>query len=222
MALINCPECNKQISDQAKTCPHCGYSVPKPTVYITCPECEEKIEKGMRNCSNCGYPVKFTAFIPEGKMEKLKKRIPLMIVGVFLALVLLSVSRIALHSFSFYINANHLLSISSRDDIDVDGTIGGSRGLKFTLRNYGDEEKVVDWIITKNGKFYGVDRCYVKSKQELQLISDKLDFGMYDKSEGKYKFYFFEGNKRLRTFITDIEKVDGEKAYVGLSYSQDK
>ena len=25
MALINCPECNKEISDSAKSCPHCGY-----------------------------------------------------------------------------------------------------------------------------------------------------------------------------------------------------
>lgn len=25
MALITCPECNKQISETAKSCPHCGY-----------------------------------------------------------------------------------------------------------------------------------------------------------------------------------------------------
>ena len=25
MALINCPECNRQISDKAEACPHCGY-----------------------------------------------------------------------------------------------------------------------------------------------------------------------------------------------------
>lgn len=24
MALINCPECNKEISDKAQSCPHCG------------------------------------------------------------------------------------------------------------------------------------------------------------------------------------------------------
>jgi predicted amidophosphoribosyltransferase len=24
MALINCKECNKEISDQAQSCPHCG------------------------------------------------------------------------------------------------------------------------------------------------------------------------------------------------------
>ena len=27
MALIHCPECNKEISDKAITCPHCGYGL---------------------------------------------------------------------------------------------------------------------------------------------------------------------------------------------------
>ncbi len=27
MALINCPECNKQISDTTTACPHCGYKL---------------------------------------------------------------------------------------------------------------------------------------------------------------------------------------------------
>ncbi len=26
MALINCPECGKEISDTARACPHCGYT----------------------------------------------------------------------------------------------------------------------------------------------------------------------------------------------------
>ena len=30
MSLINCPECNKEISDKAKCCPNCGYELPKP------------------------------------------------------------------------------------------------------------------------------------------------------------------------------------------------
>lgn len=32
MALIVCPECNKQISDQAEACPHCGYPLSKGIV----------------------------------------------------------------------------------------------------------------------------------------------------------------------------------------------
>lgn len=29
MALIKCPECNKEVSDKAETCPHCGYRLKK-------------------------------------------------------------------------------------------------------------------------------------------------------------------------------------------------
>ena len=29
MALVNCPECNREISDSAKSCPHCGYKSKK-------------------------------------------------------------------------------------------------------------------------------------------------------------------------------------------------
>ena len=27
MALMNCPECGKEISDQVNNCPHCGFPV---------------------------------------------------------------------------------------------------------------------------------------------------------------------------------------------------
>ena len=32
MALIKCPECNKEISDQAKWCVHCGYPLEQDTI----------------------------------------------------------------------------------------------------------------------------------------------------------------------------------------------
>jgi uncharacterized paraquat-inducible protein A len=35
MALINCPECKQQISDNAPTCPHCGYSMHAVTIEQT-------------------------------------------------------------------------------------------------------------------------------------------------------------------------------------------
>jgi len=31
MALFSCPECSNKVSDQAATCPHCGFLVPEPT-----------------------------------------------------------------------------------------------------------------------------------------------------------------------------------------------
>ncbi len=48
MALINCPECDKEISDKAISCPNCGVPInEKPTVenndeYLCCPKCNSK------------------------------------------------------------------------------------------------------------------------------------------------------------------------------------
>lgn len=35
MALINCPECNKEISDKTCKCPNCGIVINKPKSSIT-------------------------------------------------------------------------------------------------------------------------------------------------------------------------------------------
>ena len=34
MAIIKCPECNKEISDTAKTCIHCGYKIKGIKLYL--------------------------------------------------------------------------------------------------------------------------------------------------------------------------------------------
>lgn len=46
MALINCTECGKEISDKATSCPHCGnpmnQPVPKEEEYLCCPKCHSR------------------------------------------------------------------------------------------------------------------------------------------------------------------------------------
>jgi rRNA maturation protein Nop10 len=44
MALINCPECNKEISDKAVACIHCGYPLDKITK-----TCEQDIKYKKEN-----------------------------------------------------------------------------------------------------------------------------------------------------------------------------
>ncbi|MBQ3356851.1 MAG: zinc ribbon domain-containing protein [Oscillospiraceae bacterium] len=34
MALLNCPECGKEISDQALSCPHCGYPLQQDSMVV--------------------------------------------------------------------------------------------------------------------------------------------------------------------------------------------
>jgi RNA polymerase subunit RPABC4/transcription elongation factor Spt4 len=51
MALIKCFECSKEISDTAKSCPHCGAGRSRE-----CHECYERISEDLETCPNCGAP----------------------------------------------------------------------------------------------------------------------------------------------------------------------
>ena len=54
LALIKCPECGKEISDNATNCPNCGYSFRNSKF---CKFCGEKIDKGCIICPKCGRQV---------------------------------------------------------------------------------------------------------------------------------------------------------------------
>lgn len=54
MSLINCPECNKEISDMAENCPNCGVPIKKKKF---CKHCGEPIDKDCVICPKCGKQV---------------------------------------------------------------------------------------------------------------------------------------------------------------------
>jgi tetratricopeptide (TPR) repeat protein len=56
MALIKCPECNREISDNALTCPYCGVAIRGK--FITCPECSRLVSINAKACPECGFPIK--------------------------------------------------------------------------------------------------------------------------------------------------------------------
>lgn len=75
MALINCPECNKEISDKANNCPNCGYPINYNNKYqliilgyydtdtSACAGLDETFhtnltyEEGMNILNNCPYTI---------------------------------------------------------------------------------------------------------------------------------------------------------------------
>lgn len=61
MSLINCPNCNKEISDKAKVCVGCGHQILDDANtekrMVTCPECGKIANSLTDICFNCGYPL---------------------------------------------------------------------------------------------------------------------------------------------------------------------
>lgn len=56
MALIQCPNCGKEISDKAQSCVYCGCIFSHKTKK-TCPECGNELEQNVSVCPQCGYPM---------------------------------------------------------------------------------------------------------------------------------------------------------------------
>lgn len=62
MALIKCPNCDKEVSDKAKVCPTCGthlienLSQEEKSINV-CEECGSEIPVNADSCLNCGCPV---------------------------------------------------------------------------------------------------------------------------------------------------------------------
>ena len=58
MALIECPNCKKQISDKALSCPACGVQINHDvSQQKVCCECNTLLSINDKTCPNCGCPV---------------------------------------------------------------------------------------------------------------------------------------------------------------------
>lgn len=102
MSLINCPNCDKTISDKAKFCPNCNYVFDYKGVLpktVICEECEREYFDNMPACPNCGCP-------------KPRKRGKNKIAAVFAILVILTVIFVftnnVLKSSEYYENAKNV------------------------------------------------------------------------------------------------------------------
>lgn len=58
MALVQCGNCRKNISDKAERCPHCGVDLRNTAeIKSICQECHAELLKEETVCHNCGCPV---------------------------------------------------------------------------------------------------------------------------------------------------------------------
>lgn len=78
MAIIQCKYCGKNVSDKAKSCPHCGGILiednseadqDQSVVPLLCEECNAEIPQGATTCPNCGCPV------PEKTIEEAAQKV---------------------------------------------------------------------------------------------------------------------------------------------------
>ncbi len=57
MALVQCPNCGKNVSSKAFRCPACGFDLPQTVEQNLCEECGAVLPKDATECPECGCPV---------------------------------------------------------------------------------------------------------------------------------------------------------------------
>lgn len=99
MAMIKCPNCEKEISDKALKCPACGYEMPVNTATNRCEECGQELPEGATECPNCGCPVKAVDNTPQRvsvanvELHRISKKTRNIIIAV-LALIVIGVGAV--------------------------------------------------------------------------------------------------------------------------------
>ncbi len=66
MALIHCPNCGREVSDEAVTCPVCGFQLKQEPEKRKCSNCGQELVEGMKFCPNCGHPVEGSTGAAQG------------------------------------------------------------------------------------------------------------------------------------------------------------
>ena len=117
MALISCPECGKQISDQAPACIHCGYPLPKQPTAPAAPPSPDRFSVVLTAC-------------PDGPEPQSKV--------VELLMAELGISRA--EAEAYVDNCTVVPSIVLREGMTQDA----AQALTFALRGVGAYARVVD------------------------------------------------------------------------------
>lgn len=125
MALIQCKYCEKNVSDKAKTCPHCGgllieESAENEAISVTpllCEECNTEIPQDATVCPNCGCPIPEKDVEPSTqKVEvtavnlKMKKNTKKYILFGVIAVVLIAIIAVVISGNSKKVAAEEYIS----------------------------------------------------------------------------------------------------------------
>ncbi|MFQ9515721.1 MAG: double zinc ribbon domain-containing protein [Eubacterium sp.] len=179
MAIIKCPECGKEISDQAETCIHCGKQIKKENT-IVCIECGTCLSVNDAVCPKCGCPVNST--IKNNKKKKPAKKI--IIAGAAAILVCV----VVILSVNLIQNSNPVkkyLALVNDDKKD--------EAVEVYEEKIKDDEELLKELSQQEKK--NIDEIYTK------YLNEKEDYDNTIKQLNKYLKY-----ENSKTYADDIIK----------------
>lgn len=105
MALIKCPKCGRDVSENAESCPACGFPIASRKIENekhNCPECGCELDNNITICTNCGYNIEVKKEIVISKNVEKGRRIRIASVVIACVFFILAVTRISNDKYTFY------------------------------------------------------------------------------------------------------------------------
>lgn len=165
MALIECPECKKQISDKARACIHCGYPISKIKLQNEHIEQHPNEDAKLVTSTQPQNQVAETRSAPEEQLLKplmhsqTKRKITIAVVAILILFVTVWIIAVAVEN-----KASRERDLSNVFDISFDMT----------------KEDIIEY----EAKTYGNTDYYFDSK------INRLDFEKYGSDDWKHMYFF--------------------------------
>ena len=211
MAIIQCPKCNQNISDQAVKCIHCGEVI----LQNTCKECGNIFSADLSECPNCGMPVSLKPE-KESATKKItnavKKHKKIAIIGsivlsvVILLSVVIGIAGSTLtpdEQFAYDIAVSLRKTVADRDSFTLYDNIAicrhydenGNNDYTYTILEYGATNQYggisTETVVYKNNEY--------KCKYSSLDIMTKFDLDQCLEDGGSWLGY--------KTIIVDAQKI---------------
>lgn len=192
MALIQCPNCGKEVSDKAEKCPNCETLLREPPKKV-CKECGQELNEGVLICHKCGCPVS-TETSERGSKKKGSKKLIIIAVLIIVALLIII---FGVNSYNKKVEENKKIEISENYGINI------KTATTTMLKGASDAEKL------------GVLIHDVWSNTIFEKSDAETD--MYTKTDGRFNNDFNDSLNKLfadSTYQTRLSAVKSNQTNV--------
>ena len=183
MALIKCPNCQKDISDKASACPDCGYVVPKVGNNY-CGECGKPLPFGAVACANCGCPVdnttNSTEQVEDNKKKKGKKGIIILFLVLFVIIAIGVLVGVKYQTFKYENNLKTTIYLIVDNAVEIEESGNLIHDVWYNSILEEDDSKTDKYTKNEFGEFYddfndSLSNLYSDSDFSSNIYSIKED-----------------------------------------------
>lgn len=181
MALINCPECGKEISDKAKKCIHCGKVLIEEEIKTKkCSECGAENPLEATECVKCGCPFEEIAIPQEKETNNQPKKDMKKIIIPVVAVIIVAIIGVIIYNVKVVkprkIEAQNKATYEEAISLLEKGKYDEANELFSTIEGYSDVEIIQEQLKYESYAYSAINdlKKYLKNPDSFQPYEIKF------------------------------------------------